>query len=1289
MKMGNVILSICLFQQSTILSCPMLPNAKSIYYHSLPEGADALLLGEIASKAQNGLLHVCIDDRRMATLAACLRFFHPSLKIIELPAWDCLPYDRVSPNAHVASSRVEALCEVVGMKGVRDKGTKETPLLPYSLTPFIILTTTNSILQRIPPQKELAGMSFVGKTGQKVSRDGLINYLIKSGYVRSATANDMGEFAVRGSIIDILPSGYESGLRLDFFGDTLENIRDFDPITQISGGKRNLVKLTPASELIFDDEKVECFRNRYRELFGTITDDPLYEAITEGRHYAGMEHWLPLFYEEMETILDYLPDVTLSFDHLAMESAIERQAVIQDYFEARKDASMQKIAGSSYKPIPAKMLYLMGDELKHRLLGRECIYLNHFEKDVDSSSDKLQTTNDKLYFNLPAHKAPDFSVIAKHRGVPSPTGRGLGRGSLPNLEHENPHPDSLSAAGRGIALPLPNVHEYADEGTTLVRQTAQSNNPFELLKEYCHRDINRKIILACYSEGSRARVKNMLSEHDLVASLCESYHDAININKGVIALVILELEHGFEVKGKGNKGLEGEGIKYTEMKTKGNKGLESSLTPLFPFSLTPLTLFTEQDILGERINIRRASRKRSDRIINEAASLTEGQLVVHKEYGLGRFEKLETINVSGENHDCLLIIYEGGDKVYVPVENIDSISRYGSDEENAKLDRLGSGAWQERKARMKKRIKMMAEELLKIAAERLLKKAPALHPVEGIYEEFCARFPYNETEDQLRAIGEVADDLSSGRPMDRLICGDVGFGKTEIALRAAFIAASDGRQVAVITPTTLLCRQHIKTFKKRFHGFPFEVRGLSRLTHAGEARKTKAAMAEGKIDIVIGTHALLAKSINFKNLGLVIVDEEQLFGVKQKERLKQLKSDVHMLTLSATPIPRTLQMSLTGIKDLSLIATPPVDRLAIRSFTMPYDPVVLRNAILREHYRGGQVFYVAPRISDLDDISIKMKELVPEIKIGKAHGQMLPDELDNVMNDFYDGKFDLLVSTNIIGSGIDLPTANTIIVHRADMFGLSQLYQMRGRVGRSKVRAYAYFTTPVKKVPNPIAIKRLEIIQNLDSLGAGFTLASHDMDIRGFGNMLGEEQSGQIKEVGVELYQEMLREAVENAKSAHHAEVVEDKFSPQINLGIPVLIPDNYISDLDLRLGMYRRLGSTESREELESLAAEMIDRFGKFPSEVANLFEIMQIKQQCLQAGISKIDAGPKGIVISFHNNTFKNPEGLITFISRNPINIKIRGDQKLVFMHEWNSTSERVRGVRNSLDKIISLVA
>ena len=1141
---------------------------------SLPEGADAYEIALLAGQSAHGILHIARDDKRMEHMAHAIAFFSPSTKIIKIPAWDCLPYDRVSPSVHIANLRTEGLCELVSLKNKKNT---------------VVITTVNSALQRIPPGQLLAGLTFIAKEGDEISRDDLTHRLIRSGYTRSHTANEAGEFAVRGGIIDIIPSGTEEGYRLDFFGNTVDSIRKFDPLTQISKGKLKSIKLVPASEVILDEETIRTFRDSYRRLFGVCIDDPLYDSVTESRHYAGMEHWLPLFYESMETLFDYLPECLVSFDHLASESEAERLALIDDYYDARKTA-LEHAQGDNirYKPIPPDLLYLSKEGLDKRLKGHKVLHITTFN--IPDSEDTI---------SLPYKNVDDFNALSKTSG----------------------------------------------------------KNTFEMMKEFLSSlppQARGGTIIACISEGSRTRMQNMLAEHDVHSFFVDKWEDRKKIKGKTIGLTILDQMRGF----------------YSN----------------------DFIIITEEDLLGERLGVRKTRKKRSEDYITQADSLSEGELVVHKEHGLGRFEALETITVSGSNHDCLRIIYHGGDKLYVPVENIDCLTRYGSEQDEIKLDKLGSAAWQARKAILKKRIKIIAEELIKTAAERQLREAPKMTPMEGLYEEFCARFPYEETEDQLRCIADVVEDLASGRPMDRLICGDVGFGKTEVALRAAFIAASDGqhKQVAIISPTTLLCRQHAKTFKDRFAGFPFEVRDLSRLTPSKSATETKKGLAEGKVDIVVGTHTLISKSIKFKNLGLVIIDEEQLFGVSQKERFKQLRSDVHILSLSATPIPRTMQMSLSGIKDLSIIATPPVDRLAIRSYTMPFDPVVIRNAILREHYRGGSTFFVVPRIKDLVRIEDDMKKLVPEVKFTKAHGQMTPAELDNTMNDFYDGKYDVLLSTNIIGSGIDLPTANTIIIYKADMFGLAQLYQMRGRVGRSKTRAYAYFTIPPKKLPSKTAIKRLEVIQNIDSLGAGFTVASHDMDIRGFGNMVGDEQSGHIKEVGIELYQEMLREAIENHKAEiSGGEEISEKYSPVINVGMAVLIPEKYIADIELRLGLYKRIGHLETEAEIESIAAEMIDRFGQLPKEVNNLLEVMRIKQKCLQAGVSKIDAGPKGIVLSFHNDTFKNPEALIQYISKNPLKTKIRSDQKLVLLNESNSEDERLRITRNSLDNIIKLAA
>jgi len=704
------------------------------------------------------------------------------------------------------------------------------------------------------------------------------------------------------------------------------------------------------------------------------------------------------------------------------------------------------------------------------------------------------------------------------------------------------------------------------------------------------------------------------------------------------------------------------------------------------FETAEIAFISEQDILGDRL-VRKTKRKRADNFLTEASSLSIDDLIVHVDHGIGRYIGLKTLEFQGAPHDCLQLEYAGGDKLFLPVENIDLLSRYGSDDPNANLDKLGGAGWQGRKAKMRERIKMMAEQLIKIAAQREMKRADSLTPPEGIYDEFCARFPYAETEDQANAIADIMEDFAKGRPMDRLICGDVGFGKTEVALRAAFVVAMTGRQVAVIAPTTLLARQHYKNFAERFKGFPVKVRPLSRLVNSSDASNTRAGLTDGQVDIAIGTHALLAKTIKFSDLGMIVIDEEQRFGVKHKERLKEYRADTHVLTLTATPIPRTLQLAMSGIRDLSLIATPPVDRLAVRTNIGSFDPVIARETLLREHYRGGQSFYVAPKIADLNGIAEYLSNGVPEISFKIAHGQMPGGELEDIMNAFYDGKFDVLVSTTIIESGLDIPTANTMIIHRADNFGLAQLYQLRGRVGRSKQRAYAYLTTSPRKAMTAGAERRLKVMQSLDTLGAGFTLASHDLDIRGAGNLLGEEQSGQVKEVGVELYQHMLEEAVADLRDGTSSS--NDAWSPQINIGTAVLIPDHYVADLNVRMALYRRLGDLALEEEIQGFAAELVDRFGPLPPEVEHLMQIIAIKDQCRNAGVAKIDAGPKGAVVSFRNDQFANPAGLVEFISQSPYDVKLKPNQKLVFQQNWPDEKARLKGCRRVLDLLIDIAS
>lgn len=1149
-------------------------NGENTVISGVPQGSESFVLAQIISSSDAPVIFISSSDREMDTIRSGLEFFAKGAQIITLPAWDCLPYDRASPNAAILAARIVALSQIL------------TPATGKR----IILTTVNAALQKLPPKPLLQKARFQLKAGANFSHDELVHFLSEHGYRRNAKTMEAGEFAVRGSIIDIIPSGMTDGIRLDTFGNTLETIRLFDPISQLSRDKLNDVILYPASEVILNDTTIQVFREKYRSAFGAITrDDPTYEAISEGRGNAGMEHLLPLFYESLDTLFDYAGKATVILDHQVEMACKERHELTREYYNARKTIDKGKQYGATpYPALPPDSLYL--DE--HGWLAQ-----------------------------LKRHQYATFSPFISGEGKP-----GLNYRQCRNF-----------AAGKlsGEAL-------------------------FDDLRHYVasERNRSRSTVISCYSEGSRERIAGMLHEHEFHPLRIEAFTDIKNISGKTVGLAIIAIPRGFETDS--------------------------------------ITILSEQDLFGERII--RSSRKsrKSENFLSEAANFLPGELVVHREHGIGRFEGLITLDVLGAQHDCLKIIYEGDDKLFLPVENIDIISRYGSEEEGAKLDKLGSASWQSRKARLKERITIAAEELLRTAAARELGAAPAFEPPQGLYDEFCARFPYAETEDQAKAIEDILNDIASGKPTDRLVCGDVGFGKTEVAMRAAFVAAcsntENGKvQVAIICPTTLLCRQHYHTFSERFSGLPFTIRHMSRLTSAKENKKTLEGLENGNVDIVIGTHALLGKSIKFKNLGMLIIDEEQHFGVAQKEKLKSLRSDIHVITLSATPIPRTLQLALSGVRELSIIATPPVDRLAVRTFVMPFDPIVLREAILREYHRGGRIFYVTPRIKYMAELQRMLHEIVPEIRIATANGQMAPGDLDDIMNKFYDGSYDLLLSTTIVESGLDVPTANTIIIDRAEMFGLSQLYQLRGRVGRGKTRAYAYYTLPHQKKLSRAATRRLEVMQTLDNLGAGFTLASHDMDIRGFGNLVGEEQSGQVREVGIELYQQMLEEAVANAKSQQKdqpAIVISDQWSPQINLGITVLIPEDYVQDLEMRLGLYRRAAALESEEEIHSFAAELIDRFGKLPQEVDHLMAVMRIKQLCRKAGIERIDAGPKGLLISLRNNTFANPDKLIAYIARNAKTAKIRPDQKLFLSREFSVEDEKLKGVRGAIEELVRLV-
>ncbi|PXW83239.1 transcription-repair coupling factor [Ruegeria sp. P4] len=1140
---------------------------QSVVMGGAPEGFDARLVLKEMTRGGKPVLHIARDDKRMEAMRSALRFFAPDVPVVIFPGWDCLPYDRVSPNADISAARMATLAALVHG-------------LPQQ---FILLTTLNAAMQRVPAREVLKEAAFSARVNSRIDEDALRKFLVRMGFSQSPTVMEPGDYAVRGGIIDIFPPGESGPVRLDLFGDTLDGARRFDPATQRTTEKLDLVELAPVSEVILDEAAITRFRQNYRIEFGAAgNDDPLYEAVSAGRKHQGMEHWLPFFHERLETLFDYLPGATVTLDDQLTPARVARWDSIVDQYETRKIAMDTKgRMDSVYKPTPPKNLYL----------------------DETAWSDQIS-----------AHRAVQFHPLpqASGPGVVDAGGR-IGRNFAPERQQE-----SISLFGA-----------LADH-----IKARMTKGP---------------VVVASYSEGARERLSGLIEDEGLAETIAVA--DGRRIGKAGLHLAVWALEHGFEAP--------------------------------------DMTVISEQDVLGDRLIRKPKRRRKAENFLTEAQSLSPGDLVVHVDHGIGRYIGLEVVTAAGAAHECLLLEYAEESKLYLPVENIELLSKYGHDE--GLLDKLGGGAWQAKKARLKERIREMADRLIRIAAERALRKAPAMDPPPHAWEEFSARFPYQETDDQLRAIEDVMSDLNSGQPMDRLICGDVGFGKTEVAMRAAFVAAMSGLQVAIVAPTTLLARQHAAGFKERFRGFPLEVRQLSRFVPAKEASQTREGLARGTVDIVVGTHALLAKNIRFQNLGLLIIDEEQHFGVAHKERLKQLRSDIHVLTLTATPIPRTLQLSLTGVRDLSIIGTPPVDRLAIRTYVTEFDAITIREALLREHYRGGQSFYVVPRISDLPEIEAFLQEQLPELSYVVANGQMAAGELDDRMNAFYDGKYDILLATTIVESGLDIPTANTMVVHRADMFGLAQLYQIRGRVGRSKTRAYAYLTTKPRQKLTDSAEKRLRVLGSLDTLGAGFTLASQDLDIRGAGNLLGEEQSGQMRDVGYELYQSMLEEAIAKIKSGEVEGLVEgdEQWAPQINLGVPVLIPETYVPDLDVRLGLYRRLSSLTSKVELEGFAAELIDRFGKLPKEVNTLMLVVRIKAMCKKAGIAKLDGGPKGATIQFHNDKFASPQGLVEFIQSQDGLAKVK-DNKIVVRRDWRKDSDKIKGAfaiaRDLAEKIVA---
>lgn len=1216
---------------SKLLSATANNNAQANIYN-LPEGSEIMILREVLqyyakTEITANIIHICKNDKFLDKIYNLIKFFIKDAKIIKFPAPDTNPYDKASPKTALISQRIKALNDIrLSLKaGER----------------FILLTTAHAVMQRTFPVSELEKYSLTLNLRQEKSREDIINFLVENSYQNVSIANEAGEFSVRGSIIDIIASGNKEGVRVDFFGNEIESIRYFDPITQITTREAKEFQILPASEVILSTENSQKFKENYLERFGLdrAKKSAFFDAVENHRKIAGLETLLPLFYDKTATLIDYL---TLEREQLAkIKNPIENLF----FFEQNCQTVIEEYEQQIDETAEARRLYYQSFTNSRDIDDDFSVSYN----DIDELLDKKE-----LF-------VPYSEILQSLRNSQS---------RIFYLHDYQIDADIMQDAKANI------ISDFKRPVNINLQAQAKRQPNIERLRDYIIEEINdaklaqKKVnklsfLVACMSSGSRERVTKLLEKNNFrITHISDIDKESLLLNKDNIGLIVLPIDHGF--------------------------------------ICGDMHIISEGDLFGDKIYSKKRKNSHKGDFLKDLSSMNTGELVVHREFGIGKFLDLVNMDIQGINRDFVMLEYSGGDKLYVPVENLDILSKFGNNSDAVALDKLGSNNWQERTARVKNRIRKIAMELIEVAAQRELQKGEIYESESGAYDEFCAKFPYMETDDQQAAIEQVLTDLESGKPMDRLVCGDVGFGKTEVALRAAFIVSQRNLSkklgkslVAVVCPTTLLCRQHYKTFQQRFDGFGFNIKQLSRLVTSKEERETKEQLKKGEVDIVIGTHALFSDSIEYKDISLLIVDEEQRFGVKQKEKLKTLKAKTHILTLSATPIPRTLQLSLSGVRELSLITTPPVDRLAVRTYVMPFDKVTVREAILKEYYRGGKIYFVAPRIKDVNELEKKLAELVPEIKIVVAHGQMSPSELDKRMNDFYDGKYDLLLATTIVESGLDVPSANTIIIHRADMFGLSQLYQIRGRVGRGKERAYAYLTTPRNKTLTKTAKKRLDVMQKLDSLGAGFTLASYDMDIRGFGNLLGDEQSGNIKEVGLELYQSMLSEMIEkirlenkigndNAKE-NNQDNKSKEYSVKINLGIPIFIPQEYIADTDLRMSIYRKLSDLYSDEDIESYAVELTDRFGKIPQEVENLIEVVKVKQICKRLNIEKIETGDKGAVISFYKNEFPRPDDIIKLIAANPTRYKVKDGNKLVIANmNWGDTTKRINELKDILVKM-----
>lgn len=1140
----------------SVLRLPPLPAASGKqHWGNLPGAALSLAIAEAASNAKRFTLLLTADSQSAERLQEELAFFAPELPVLHFPDWETLPYDLFSPHQDIVSQRIATLYQL--------------PELSHG----VLVVPITTALHRLAPKRFLLGSSLVLDVGQKLDVEQMRLRLEAAGYRCVDTVYEHGEFAVRGALIDLFPMGSALPYRIDLFDDEIETLRTFDPENQRSIDKVESIRLLPAREFPLKKEAVTGFRARFRERFDVdFRRCPIYQDLSTGITPAGIEYYLPLFYEETATLFDYLPEDSQVFSLPGIEQAAEQfwNDVRNRYEERRVDPERPLL--------PPAELFMPVEDCFARL---------------------------KLWPR----------VVASQQDVEP----GIGRERFP-------------------AQPLP---ELAIE--------SKASEPLGKLRQFLD-GFPGRVLFTAESAGRREVLLELLARLKLRPQEVEGWGGFL-ASEGRLAIAIAPLDEGL--------------------------------------LLDEVALVAESPLFGQRVMQRRRrekSRDGSDNVIKNLTELREGAPVVHIDHGVGRYQGLVTLEIEGQAQEFLLLQYADEAKLYVPVASLHLIARYtGSDDALAPLHKLGSETWQKAKRKAAEQVRDVAAELLDIYARRAARQGYAFKDPQVDYETFAAGFPFEETPDQQAAIDAVREDLLSAKPMDRLVCGDVGFGKTEVAMRAAFIAVHGGKQVAVLVPTTLLAQQHYNSFRDRFADWPVRVEVMSRFKSAKEVQNAITELADGKIDILIGTHKLLQDDVKFSNLGLVIIDEEHRFGVRQKEQLKALRSEVDILTLTATPIPRTLNMSIAGMRDLSIIATPPARRLSVRTFVMEANNPTIKEALLRELLRGGQVYYLHNDVKTIEKCAADLQTLVPEARIAIGHGQMRERDLEQVMSDFYHKRFNVLVASTIIETGIDVPSANTIIIERADKFGLAQLHQLRGRVGRSHHQAYAYLLTPPRKAMTDDAQKRLEAIANAQDLGAGFVLATHDLEIRGAGELLGEGQSGQIQAVGFTLYMEMLERAVKAIRKGEQPNLEQPLGGgPEINLRLPALIPEDYLPDVHARLILYKRIANAADEDGLKELQVEMIDRFGLLPEPTKNLVRLTLLKLQAEKLGITKIDAGPQGGRIEFSADTSVDPMVLIKLIQSQPNRYKFEGATLFKFQVPMERPEERFNTLEALLERL-----